>query len=75
MLDPDKYKFQENFLDVGLNVAYYNDNYYTVPTLHCVNFLIELIVRDVDPNEEILYSLETSNHNFGRFARYSVTLS
>ena len=64
-LDPDKYKFKENFLDVGLNAVCYKDNYYAVPTLHCANFLIELIAGDADPNEEILCSLETGNHNLG----------
>ena len=62
-LDPDKYKLREDFLDVGLNAVYYEGNYYGVPTLHCANFLIELIAGDVDPNKAILRPLETpGNH-------------
>ena len=62
-LDPDKYKLQEDFLGVGLNAVCYKDNYFAVPTLHCANFLIELMAGDVDPKEEILCSLEKGNHS------------
>ena len=36
-----------------------------MPTLHCANFLIELISGDAEVQEEILCSLETGNHNLG----------
>ena len=62
-LDPDKYKLKENFLDVGLNAVCYKDNYYAVPTLHCGNFLIELIAKDVDTKEEILRPLMTAGNH------------
>ena len=62
-LDPDKYKLRENYLDVALNAVCYKDNYYAVPTLHCANFLIELIDRDVDSKEKTLRPLVTAGNH------------
>ena len=62
-LDHDKYKLQENYLDLALNAVCFKDNYYAVPTLHCANFLIELIDGDVDSKEKTLRPLVTAGNH------------
>lgn len=50
---------------MGLDAVTYKGHCCAVPTLHCANFLIELISGDAEVQEEILCSLETGNHNLG----------
>lgn len=64
-LDPDKYGLHEDFLEVGLDAVSYQGAYVAIPTLHCANFLVELISGDAEPEKEILCSLETGDHSLG----------
>ena len=64
-LNLEKYISPGKFFGAGLDAVTYNGHCCAVPTLHCANFLIELISGDAEVQEEILCSLETGNHNLG----------
>ena len=65
-LDLHHYKMYNDLFPVGLDAVQYEGEYYALPTLHCANFLFELITEDVPQSErEILCSLERGDHSLG----------
>ena len=64
-LQPEKYNLREDYFDIGIDAVTYNGYCYGIPTLHCANFLIELISDEAEGHERILRSLETQrDHDF-----------
>ena len=63
-LDLARYDLNNVLFPAALDAVTYKRNCYGVPTLHCANFLMELMVSDVPPSEtEICCPLEKGEHS------------